>query len=158
MRDGAPQTLTSISFARIIGSAPALLPLLLKTSFYRSIACRSMATKLDQSSLIEHRRPKSAAPQSLTPKISIFGTKAGFVIPKNKLAGSIVTRGATSKNDTATASKEDNSRHAQRKTKWGPDLAADPAVCKGRALAYQVFFTSINLHLWSAGIHVLHCD
>jgi len=102
-----------------------------------SASSRSMATKLDQSSLIEHRRPKSAAPQSLTPKISIFGTKAGFVIPKNKLAGSIVTRGATSKNDTATASKEDNSRHAQRKTKWGPDLAADPAVCKGRALAYQ---------------------
>jgi len=96
-----------------------------------------MATKLDQSSPIEHRQPKSAVPQSLTPKISIFGTKAGFVIPKNKLAGSIVTRGATSKNDTATASKEDNSRHAQRKTKWGPDLAADPAVCKGRALAYQ---------------------
>jgi len=117
-----------------------------------------MATKLDQPSPAEHRRPKSAAPQSLTPKISIFGTKAGFVIPKNKLAGSIVTRGATSKNDTATASKEDNSRHAQRKTKWGPDLAADPAVCKGRALAYQVFFTSINLHLWSAGIHVLHFD
>ncbi|XP_039817342.1 splicing factor-like protein 1 isoform X2 [Panicum virgatum] len=108
-----------------------------------------MATKLDQPSPAEHRRPKSAAPQSLTPKISIFGTKAGFVIPKNKLAGSIVTRGATSKNDTATASKEDNSRHAQRKTKWGPDLAADPAVCKGRALAYQTRVEQITKQLKS---------
>lgn len=109
-----------------------------------------MATKLDQPSPAENHRAKSTAPQSLTPKISIFGTKAGFVIPKNKLAGSLVTRAATAKNEIPTASKEDNTRQVQRKTKWGPDLATDPAVCKGRALAYQVLsplFTSTNLHL-----------
>lgn len=108
-----------------------------------------MGTKLDQSSPAKHQQAKSTAPLSLAPRISIFGTKAGFVIPKNKLAGSLVTRGATTKNETPTASKEDNSRHAQRKTKWGPDLATDPAVCKARALAYQVpsrLLTSINLH------------
>ncbi|KAK8450293.1 hypothetical protein SEVIR_6G000900v4 [Setaria viridis] len=108
-----------------------------------------MATKLDQSSPAKHQRAKSTAPLSLTPKISIFGTKAGFVIPKNKLAGSLVTRGATTKNETPTASKEDNSRHAQRKTKWGPDLTTDPAVCKGRALAYQTRVEQITKQLKS---------
>ncbi|OEL26816.1 hypothetical protein BAE44_0012161 [Dichanthelium oligosanthes] len=105
-----------------------------------------MATKLDQSSPAEHRGPKTL---SLAPKISIFGTKAGFVIPKNKLAGSLVTRGTTAKNETPTASKEDNSRHVQRKTKWGPDLATDPAVSKARALAYQIRVEQITKQLKS---------
>ncbi|CAL4885532.1 unnamed protein product [Urochloa decumbens] len=108
-----------------------------------------MATKLDQSSPAKHQRAKSTTPLSLTPKISIFGTKAGFVIPKNKLAGSLVTRSANTKNETPTASKEDNSRHPQRKTKWGPDLTTDPAVCKGRALAYQIRVEQITKHLKS---------
>ncbi|KAJ1267331.1 hypothetical protein BS78_07G047400 [Paspalum vaginatum] len=89
-----------------------------------------MATKLDQSSPADHRRPSA-------PKMSIFGTKAGFFIPKNKLAGSLVIRGTTAKNETPTASNEDSTRRVHRKTKWGPDLALDPVVGKGRALAYQ---------------------
>ncbi|KAF8647460.1 hypothetical protein HU200_065372 [Digitaria exilis] len=108
-----------------------------------------MATKLDQPSPAENHRAKSTAPQSLTPKISIFGTKSGFVIPKNKLAGSLVTRAATAKNEIPTASKEDNTRQVQRKTKWGPDLATDPAVCKGRALAYQTRVEQITKQLKS---------
>ncbi|KAJ1266742.1 hypothetical protein BS78_07G001300 [Paspalum vaginatum] len=70
-----------------------------------------MATKLGQSSPADHRRPSA-------PKMSIFGTKAGF-------------------NETPTTSNEDSTRHVHSKTKWGPDLALDPVVGKGRALAYQ---------------------
>lgn len=103
-----------------------------------------MTTKLDQSSA-EHRPAKFAAPSSLTPKISMFGAKAGFIIPKNKLAGSLVIRSTSDKNETPTASNEDSSRHVHRKTKWGPDLALDPVVCKGRALAYQVSYYHLSL-------------
>lgn len=98
-----------------------------------------MATKLDHSSAAEARQPKP----SLAPKLSIFGTKAGFVIPKNKLAGSLVIRSSTIKNETPAVSKEEHSKHVQRKTKWAPDLALEPAVCKGRALAYQVWHNSL---------------
>ncbi|CAN6233302.1 unnamed protein product [Urochloa humidicola] len=117
-----------------------------------------MATKLDQSSPAKHQRAKSTTPLSLNPKISIFGTKAGFVIPKNKLAGSLVTRGAATKNETPTASKEDNSRHAQRKTKWGPDLATDPAVRKGRALAYQIRVEQITKQLKSGSVDMVKIE
>lgn len=103
-----------------------------------------MTTKLDQSSA-EHRRAKSTAASPLAPKISIFGAKAGFVIPKNKLAGSIVIRSTSAKNETPAASSEDSSRHVHRKTKWAPDLALDPVVCKGRALAYQVSYCHLSL-------------
>ncbi|CAN6245967.1 unnamed protein product [Urochloa humidicola] len=117
-----------------------------------------MATKLDQSSPAKHQRAKPTTPLSLNPKISLFGTKAGFVIPKNKLAGSLVTRGAATKNETRTASKEDNSRHAQRKTKWGPDLTIDPAVCKGRALAYQIRVEQFTKQLKSGSMDMVKIE
>jgi splicing factor 1 len=80
-----------------------------------------MTTKLDQSSA-EHRPAKFVAPLSLSPKISMFGAKAGFIIPKNKLADSLVIRSTSDKNETPTASNKDSSRHVHRKTKWGPEV------------------------------------
>ncbi|KAL5659820.1 hypothetical protein ACJX0J_026945, partial [Zea mays] len=116
-----------------------------------------MTTKLEQSSA-EHRPAKFAAPSSLTPKISMFGAKAGFIIPKNKLAGSLVIRSTSDKNETPTASNEDSSRHVHRKTKWGPDLALDPVVCKGRALAYQTRVEQISKQLKSGALDTSEID
>ncbi|KAJ0974374.1 hypothetical protein J5N97_016339 [Dioscorea zingiberensis] len=68
----------------------------------------------------------------------MFGAKSGFVIPKNKLSGSLVpiykSGGKADANDT---SKEEIAKQVQRKTKWGTDHTQDAAVRKGRALAYQ---------------------
>ncbi|KAK8947395.1 hypothetical protein KSP39_PZI006562 [Platanthera zijinensis] len=74
-----------------------------------------------------------------SPKVSMFGAKAGFVIPKNKLSGSLVPifRGG-SKGDSGSMGREDSTKQVQRKTKWGTDLTQDAAVRKGKILAYQV--------------------
>lgn len=69
-------------------------------------------------------------------KISMFGAKSGFVIPKNKLSGSLIPifqRGGGAGKDNGTLTKL-----GKRKTKWGPDLTQDVVVKKGRVLAYQV--------------------
>jgi splicing factor 1 len=97
-----------------------------------SIHQSQMAAKLEQSS--PARQPKPAMPPSLPPKLSMFGAKAGFVIPKNKIPGSMAIR----KVEAPAAPKEEDAKPPQRKTKWGPDLASDPAVRKAKALAYQV--------------------
>ena len=70
----------------------------------------------------------------------MFAAKSGFVIPKNKLSGSLVPiyRGGK-KPGGSDAVNEEGTTQVQRKTKWGPDLTQDAAVRKGRALAYQVF-------------------
>ncbi|KAL6856994.1 hypothetical protein ACP4OV_018376 [Aristida adscensionis] len=109
----------------------------------------------DQSSPAQARQAKPTASPSSTPKFSIFGTKAGFVIPKNKLAGSLIVRGSSAKNETPpVASKEENNKHVQRKTKWGPDLTLDPAVCKARALAYQTRVEQITKQLELGALEV----
>uniref|UniRef100_A0A0A9H3D7 K Homology domain-containing protein n=1 Tax=Arundo donax TaxID=35708 RepID=A0A0A9H3D7_ARUDO len=114
-----------------------------------------MAAKLDQSSPVDSRQAKPAASPSLVPKLSMFGTKAGFVIPKNKLAGSLIVRGSSAKNETSTASKEENNKHVHRKkTKWGPDLTLEPVVCKGRALAYQTRVEQITKQLKSGALEM----
>lgn len=105
-----------------------------------------MSTKVDHTSAVETRivnmsaTTTSSTASTTGPKVSMFAAKTGFVIPKNKLSGSLVPifRGGKKPgvNDTAT---EDNLNQVQRKTKWGPDLTQDAAVIKGRALAYQVF-------------------
>ncbi|KAG2308480.1 hypothetical protein Bca52824_028228 [Brassica carinata] len=54
------------------------------------------------------------------PKISMFCAKSGFVIPKNKLSGSLIPifqRGGGASKDNGTVTKL-----GKRKTKWGPDL------------------------------------
>lgn len=72
-------------------------------------------------------------------KVPMFAAKAGFVIPKNKLSGSLVPiyRGDKNPRGSDTFNGESN-KQAPRKTKWGPDLTQDAAVRRGRALAYQV--------------------
>uniref|UniRef100_A0A7N1A9Q8 K Homology domain-containing protein n=2 Tax=Kalanchoe fedtschenkoi TaxID=63787 RepID=A0A7N1A9Q8_KALFE len=84
---------------------------------------------------------QASSPQtskSVTPKISMFGVKSGFVIPKNKLSGSLVPVFRVANKSAKSGSVTDqNKQLASRKTKWGPDLTQDAFVRKGRLLAYQ---------------------
>ncbi|KAM0887248.1 hypothetical protein ACQ4PT_029192 [Festuca glaucescens] len=107
-----------------------------------------MAAKLEQSS--PARQTKPAMSPSLPPKLSMFGAKAGFVIPKNKIPGSMATR----KVETPAAPKEEDTKPLQRKTKWGPDLASDPAVRKAKALAYQTRVEQITKELTSGALEI----
>lgn len=77
------------------------------------------------------------------PKASKFAVKSGFVIPKNKLSGSLIPvfKGAKKNdaiNEEEKVSSNDDGNKLLRKTKWGPDLSQDASVKRGRALAYQV--------------------
>lgn len=110
-----------------------------------------MSAKVDTTSAFEPHSTKmsgsstSSAPTTSSPKVSMFAAKSGFVIPKNKLSGSLIPiiRGGK-KLGSGDAANEESTKLVQRKTKWGPDLTQDAAVKKGRALAYQVqrFFSS----------------
>lgn len=104
-----------------------------------------MSTKIEQASGVEHGMqttltPTSSAASTSSPKISKFAAKSGFVIPKNKLSGSLVPifRGSK-KPGGSDAASEESSKQVQRKTKWGPDVTHDASVRKGKAFAYQVF-------------------
>ncbi|KAL8487606.1 hypothetical protein ACS0TY_024066 [Phlomoides rotata] len=66
------------------------------------------------------------------PKTSMFAKRSGFVIPKNKLPGSLVRVHKGTK---------------KGKTNWGPDLNMDTTVWKGRALAYQTRINQISQQL-----------
>lgn len=88
----------------------------------------------------------SAAPTS-GQKVSIFAAKSGFVIPKNKLSGSLVPifRGAK-KDGVSGAINEESSKQIERRSKWGPDLTQDAAVRRAKALALQVFNLILSNH------------
>lgn len=110
-----------------------------------------MSTKVEveQTSSIEPSRNKmpgsaaSSATSSSTPKVPLFAAKSGFVIPKNKLSGSLVPIFQRNKKLTGSdTAKEESPKRAQRKTKWGPDLTQDASVRRGRALALQVILVS----------------
>lgn len=96
----------------------------------------NMSTKLEQASSHIQTAASSATPLS-GPKISMFANKTGFVIPKNKLAGSLVPVFRVGKKGASDSVNEDSTKQVQRKTKWGPDLTQDTTVRKARALAYQ---------------------
>lgn len=112
-----------------------------------------MSAKVDQTPVVEsHDINKMSATNASSgaattaatvgPKVSsMFAAKSGFVIPKNKLSGSLVPifRGSK-KPGTNDVANEESTNSVQRKTKWGPDLTQDAAVRKGRALAYQVYW------------------
>ncbi|KAK4440454.1 Splicing factor-like protein 1 [Sesamum alatum] len=89
--------------------------------------------------------PSSTA--STGPKSSMFAKKSGFVIPKNKLSGSLVPVFRGTKKGEADPVNEDATNQVQRKTKWGPDLTLDATVRKGRALAYQTRINQISQQL-----------
>nr|DAD30090.1 TPA_asm: hypothetical protein HUJ06_031558 [Nelumbo nucifera] len=116
----------------------------------------SMATKIDSASAVEpHHVTKvvtttTSSTSTTGPRVSMFGAKSGFVIPKNKLSGSLVpiARGG-GKLDTSDAAKEESTKQVQRKTKWGIDLTQDAIVRKGRALAYQTRVDQITQQMKS---------
>ena len=101
-----------------------------------------MSTKLEQSS--NYSQSTATSVPASGSKISKFATKSGFLIPKNKISGSLVPFIRGGKKGGGDAANGENNKEGQRKTKWGPDLTQDTAVRKGRALAYQVagFFSS----------------
>lgn len=110
-----------------------------------------MTAKVDAASSVEPHSVEmsgatiSSAPSIGTQKVSMFAAKSGFVIPKNKLSGSLVPIFRGSKNLGASdAVSGESKKQIQRKTKWGPDLAQDASVRKGRALAYQVPLSDIT--------------
>lgn len=115
-----------------------------------------MSTKVEQRSTIEPSGGQTTVTATTTSaassssKISMFTAKSGFVIPKNKLSGSLVLRGSKKLGGSDVVTEE-STKEVQRKTKWGPDLTQDPAVRKGRALAYQTRVEQISKQL-SAGI------
>ncbi|XP_021890549.1 uncharacterized protein LOC110809126, partial [Carica papaya] len=105
-----------------------------------------MSSKVD-----EPRNSKTSSTVStIGPKISMFAAKSGFVIPKNKLSGSLVPvlRGVK-KSGGSDAANDESTNQVQRKTKWGPDLTHDAAVRRGRALAYQTRVDQIAKQLKS---------
>ncbi|GAV65889.1 KH_1 domain-containing protein [Cephalotus follicularis] len=119
-----------------------------------------MSAKVDQKSVVESRGLKmSVTGTSMSsasgPKVSMFAAKSGFVIPKNKLLGSMVPvlRGGK-KPGGDDASKEESTKQVKRKTKWGPDLTQDAAIRKGRALAYQTRVDQIAQQLKSGILEV----
>ncbi|XP_057956416.1 uncharacterized protein LOC131149728 isoform X2 [Malania oleifera] len=91
-----------------------------------------MSTKVDQTTV-------AITSSTSSPKVTMFGAKSGFVIPKNKLSGSLVPifRGGK-KAGGSDAADEESAKQVQRKTKWGLDLTQDAAVRRGKALAYQL--------------------
>ncbi|KAF5193221.1 Splicing factor-like protein [Thalictrum thalictroides] len=113
-----------------------------------------MAMKVDKASFVEPRPPQNtinSSPAALTssPKVSKFGLKSGFVIPKNKLSGSLVPVFRGSGKVENDAVKEESNKQMQRKTKWGTDLTQDATVRRGRALAYQTRVDQIAKQLKS---------
>ncbi|KAG4995638.1 hypothetical protein GLYMA_11G256000v4 [Glycine max] len=89
-------------------------------------------------------------------KLSIFSAKSGFVIPKNKLSGSLVPifRGAKQHGVTAAAINEESSKQIERRSKWGPDLTQDAAVRRGKVLALQIRVDQITKQLESEKLEV----
>ncbi|KAL4591349.1 hypothetical protein LXL04_004308 [Taraxacum kok-saghyz] len=92
--------------------------------------------------------PTSSVSSTASPKVSLFSKKSGFVIPKNKLSGSLVPvfRGSK-KPGGADVEDEKTTKQVLRKTKWGPDLTQDAFVRKGRASAYQTRLEQITQQL-----------
>ncbi|KAF3444424.1 hypothetical protein FNV43_RR14116 [Rhamnella rubrinervis] len=83
-------------------------------------------------------------------KVSMFAAKSGFVIPKNKLSGSLVPiSGGAKKLGGVDAFNGESGKQVQRKTKWSPDLTQDAAVRRGKALAYQTRVDQITQQLKS---------
>ncbi|KAK2641459.1 hypothetical protein Ddye_023222 [Dipteronia dyeriana] len=120
-----------------------------------------MSTKVDEKFAVDtHIANMSATTTQSTvspggSKSSKFAATSGFVIPKNKLSGSLVPvfRGEkkSGSNNTTT---EVNTNKVLRKTKWGPDLTQDASVRRGRALAYQTRVDQIMLLLKSGILEI----
>ncbi|KAL0389839.1 UNVERIFIED_CONTAM: Branchpoint-bridging protein [Sesamum calycinum] len=107
-----------------------------------------MGTEVEHASgNIQTNVTTSSSTVSTGQKSSMFAKKSGFVIPKNKLSGSLVPVFRGTKKGDADLVNEDATNQVQRKTKWGPDLTLDATVRKGRALAYQTRINQISQQL-----------
>ncbi|KAG5517708.1 hypothetical protein RHGRI_038179 [Rhododendron griersonianum] len=123
-------------------------------AFFCTFVGTKMSTNVEQRSTIEPSGVQTTVPAtassaaSSSSKISMFTAKSGFVIPKNKLSGSLVPifRGSK-KTGGSDVVNEESTKEVQRKTKWGTDLTQDPAVRKGIALAYQTRVDQITKQL-----------
>ncbi|KAI5081169.1 hypothetical protein GOP47_0004352 [Adiantum capillus-veneris] len=86
-----------------------------------------------------------------TPKASMMSVVGpNFVIPKNK---TLVPVTRTTKWEPLEPKKEEPSP-ISRKTKWGPDLTEEPAVKRGRALAYQTRAEQLAAQLESNNLEI----
>ncbi|GAB2286991.1 hypothetical protein Dimus_021377 [Dionaea muscipula] len=95
----------------------------------------------------------ASATSTSSSKISLFRAKPGFVIPKNKLSGSLVpTFRGVKKPEGSDAANEQSIKESQRKTRWGADLMQDASVRRGRALAYQTRVEQITRQLKSGSM------
>ncbi|KAG6491313.1 extensin-like [Zingiber officinale] len=114
-----------------------------------------MAAKVDPTNTEPRRAqtsgtmPTSSTVSASSPKVSFFGAKSGFVIPKNKHSGSLVPIFRAGGKSDGSSAKEETAKSVQRKTKWGPDPTLDAAVRKGRVLAYQIRLEQITEQLKS---------
>ncbi|WCJ32435.1 RNA-binding KH domain-containing protein [Euphorbia peplus] len=115
-----------------------------------------MSAEVDKESAVEPHKIKMSTKNSSSgattsgPKTSIFAAKSGFVIPKNKLSGSLVPIfKAGIKPGGNGASNEEKANQVTRKSKWGPDPTQDAAVRRARALAYQTRIDQITQQLMS---------
>nr|GMD13107.1 splicing factor 1 [Ipomoea batatas] len=106
-----------------------------------------MSIKIEEAS--HNMQSTTMAPTTSAAKISIFANKSGFVIPKNKLSGSMVPVLRGGKKEGSESVNEESIKQVRRKTKWGPDLTQDTTVRKGRALAYQTRVDQIAQQLSS---------
>lgn len=117
-----------------------------------------MSTKVEPSAIEPHATQSSVTANTSTvssgTKIS-FVAKKGFLIPKNKLSGSLVPilRGGK-KERTSDVVVEESNKQLQRKSKWGPDMSQDAAVRKARALAYQTRVDQITDQLKSGFLDI----
>ncbi|RDX64101.1 Splicing factor-like protein 1, partial [Mucuna pruriens] len=113
---------------------------------------KRMSAEIDSSSAPEPHKMSGASSAATTSgqKLSMFAAKSGFVIPKNKLSGSLVPifRGAK-KHGVTGAINEESSKQTERRSKWGPDRTQDATVRRGKALALQIRVDQITKQLES---------
>ncbi|XP_058787166.1 branchpoint-bridging protein-like [Vicia villosa] len=97
----------------------------------------------------------STTPPSGSQKLSMFAAKSGFVIPKNKLLGSLVPILRGAKKDGVTGGiNEESSKQIERKSRWGPDPTQDASVRRAKVLALQIRVDQISKQLESENLEI----
>ncbi|GAU28656.1 hypothetical protein TSUD_159380 [Trifolium subterraneum] len=112
-----------------------------------------MTAKFDWTSASEPHKMSGATStaSSSNQKLSKFGAKSGFVIPKNKLLGSLVPILRGAKKDGVTGViNEESPKQIERKSRWGPDPTQDASVKRAKVLALQETGTKIKIHATKA--------
>ncbi|CAI8597981.1 unnamed protein product [Vicia faba] len=99
--------------------------------------------------------PTSTTPTSGAQKLSMFAAKSGFVIPKNKLLGSLLPISRGAKKDGLTGLiNEESSKQIERKSRWGPDPTQDASVRRAKVLALQIRVDQISKQLESDNLEI----